>query len=70
MNILIISFYLKCKVFFSVAELELFGDLVPEPKLNLILVLLLHNSFKWQYMAVAGAGAEIMDKVGAGAENK
>ena len=45
-------------------------DLVPEPKLNLILVLLLHNSFKWQYMAVAGAGAEIMDKVGAGAENK
>ncbi len=30
------------------------------------------NSFKWQYMAVAGAGAgaEIMDKVGAGAKNK
>ena len=35
-------------------------------------VLLLQNSFKWQYMAVAGAGAgaEIMGKAGAGAENK
>ena len=32
----------------------------------------LQNSFKWQDMAVtrAGAGAEIMDKSGAGAENK
>ena len=30
------------------------------------------NIFKWQYMAVAGdgAGAEIMDKGGAGAEKK
>ena len=28
------------------------------------------NSFKWQYMAGAGAGAEIIDKSGAGAENK
>ena len=27
-------------------------------------------SFKFQYMAVAGAGAEIRDKGGAGAENK
>ena len=70
MNILIISFYLKCKKFFSVLRSWNYLDLVPEPKLNLILVLLLHNSFKWQYMAVAGAGAEIMDKVGAGAENK
>ena len=26
------------------------------------------TSFKWQYMAVAGAGAEIIDKGGAGAE--
>ena len=38
------------------------------------IVLLLYNSFKWQYMALAGAragaGAEIMDKVGAGDENK
>ena len=30
-------------------------------------VLLFQNSFKWQYKAVAGA--EIMDKVGAGAEH-
>ena len=27
-----------------------------------------YNSFKWQYMAVAGAGAEIINK--GGAENK
>ena len=32
------------------------------------IVLLLYNSFKWQY--IAGAGAEILDKGGAGAENK
>ena len=35
---------------------------------------IMQNSFKYQYMAVAGAGAvagaEIMDKGGAGAENK
>ena len=30
--------------------------------------MLLQNSFKWQYIAVAGA--EIMDNGGAGAENK
>ena len=36
----------------------------------IVRVLLLQNSFKWhwQYMAVAGAGAEIIDKGGAGAE--
>ena len=36
-------------------------------------LLLQQYSFKWQYMAGAGAGvgaAEIMDKGGAGAENK
>ena len=35
------------------------------------MVLILQNSFKWQNMAVAGtgAGAEIMDNGGAGAEN-
>ena len=35
-------------------------------------VLLLQNSFKWQYLSVAGARAEaeIMDKGGAGAEHK
>ena len=35
-------------------------------------VLLLQNSLKWQYMdgAGAGAGAKIMDKGGAGTENK
>ena len=32
--------------------------------------MVLLNSFKWQYMAEAGAGVEIMDKGGAGAENK
>ena len=39
---------------------------------SISMVLLLQNSFKWQYMAVAGAGAgaEIMDKGGAGAEKK
>ena len=38
--------------------------------ISILLVFL--NSFKCQYMAVAGAGAraEIMAKVGAGAENK
>ena len=37
---------------------------------SISIVLLLENSSMWQYMAVAvaGAGAEIMDKVGA--ENK
>ena len=36
------------------------------------IVLLIENSFKRQYMAVsgAGAGAEIMHKGGAGAENE
>ena len=34
------------------------------------MILLLFNSFKWQYMAGAGAGAEIRDKGGTGAENK
>ena len=36
------------------------------------IVLLVQNSFKWQYMDVAGAGAgaEIMEKGGAGYENK
>ena len=38
------------------------------------MALQLLNSFKWQYMAVAGAGAgaraEIMNKAGAEAENK
>ena len=36
------------------------------------MVLKLQNCFKWHYMAVAGAaaGAEIMDKGGAGADNK
>ena len=38
------------------------------------MVQLIKNSFEWQYMAVsaagAGAGAKIMDKGGAGAENK
>ena len=40
--------------------------------ISIVLLLLLLNSFKRQYMAVAGAGAgaEMMDKVGAGAENK
>ena len=33
-----------------------------------LMVQLLYYSFKWQYKA--GAGAEIMDKGGAGAENK
>ena len=33
-------------------------------------VLVFQNSFKCQYMAIAGAGAEIMAKVGTGAENK
>ena len=36
--------------------------------IGVVLVLLLYNSFKWQY--IAGAGAEILDKGGAGAENK
>ena len=36
------------------------------------IVLLLLNSFKWQYMAGAGDGADIMGKGGSGdgAENK
>ena len=38
------------------------------------MVILLLNRFKWQYMNVAGAGAravaKLMEKGGAGAENK
>ena len=75
-------------------ESKLFGDLEPEPKINLnkhflqsvwrmlgqrkanfyhsSIVLLLKNSFMWQYIAVAGAGAgaEIIDKVRAGAKRQ
>ena len=50
-----------------------FGGCQDEEKLmstSITMVLLLKNSFKQQYMAVAGAGAEIMHKDGAGAENK
>ena len=70
----------------ELVELKLFGDLEPEPepKTNLKKHFLQSvwrmlgrrtasfYSFIRQYMAVAGAGAgaEIMDKVGAGAENK
>ena len=37
----------------------------------ILIVIQFQDSFKWQYMAGAGAGAEIMDKKGgAGAENK
>ena len=41
-------------------------------RIRKLVELLLYNSFMGQYMAVAGAGtgAENMDKVGAGAENK
>ena len=35
-----------------------------------VLLLLVYYSFKCKYMAGAGAGAEIMDKGGAGAKNK
>ena len=64
-------------------EPKLFGDLEPEPKNNfcsqfggcldeekLISTSIIIEILKWQYMAVAGAGAEIIDKVRAGAENK
>ena len=35
-----------------------------------LMVLLLKYSFRWQNLAGVGAGAENMDKGGAGAENK
>ena len=50
-----------------------FGGCYDEDKListSISIVLLFLNSLKCQYMAVAVAGAEIMVKVGAGAENK
>ena len=52
-----------------------FGECYGEDKListSISIVILFQNSLKCQYMAVAGAGvgAEIMVKVGAGAENK
>ena len=37
---------------------------------DIFLMVLLFSTVKWQNMAGAGAGAEIMDKGGAGAENK
>ena len=52
-----------------------FGGFQDEEKListSISIVLQLQNSFMQQYMDVAGAGAgaEIMDKVGTGAKNK
>ena len=35
---------------------------------SMAMVLLLYNSFTWQYMTGDGAGAKIRDKGGAGAE--
>ena len=40
------------------------------PVFLMLPVLLLKYRLKWQYMAGVGAGVEIMDKSGAGVENK
>ena len=53
-----------------------FGGTEKQPLRHISYGTLLYNSFQWQYRseagagAGAGAGAEVMDKGGAGAENK